>query len=276
MEAVRELIEKLEAQLSAQEDASALLVTVRSLATEIESGYTPLTFTTRRGVSVLLPAGMTAATGAPVAASSLPAPQAEMIAPQPEKEAAAAENNLSPTGNIPEPLSDMSAEIPEKGNMETEAPAQETETRLPESYSIKPPSQPVHPKPTELPFNPLEDVPTLAQQSPNREVHELHMPGESLNDKLKTEEKELAFKLTDAPIKDLRKGIGINDRFLFISELFRGDEAMYERSIKTINAFHILPEAEYWINRELKVKIGWDDSIDTVQHFYQLVRRRFS
>ena len=55
-----------------------------------------------------------------------------------------------------------------------------------------------------------------------------------------------------------------------------GDEAMYERSIKTINSFHILAEAEYWIERELKVKLGWDDGKTTTQHFYQLVKRRFS
>ena len=64
--------------------------------------------------------------------------------------------------------------------------------------------------------------------------------------------------------------------FLFISELFRGDEAMYERSIKTINSFTIWPEAEYWIKRELKTKLGWTDSNHTVQQFDQLIRRRFS
>ncbi|HEY8734724.1 MAG TPA: hypothetical protein VIL90_09175, partial [Puia sp.] len=78
------------------------------------------------------------------------------------------------------------------------------------------------------------------------------------------------------PVKELRKAIVVNDRFVFINELFRGDEPMYERSIKTINNFRILPEAEYWMERELKIKLGWDDSRDTVQHFYQLVRRRFS
>jgi len=31
---------------------------------------------------------------------------------------------------------------------------------------------------------------------------------------------------------------------------------MYERSIKTINGFRILPEAEYWMERELKSSLG--------------------
>ena len=73
-----------------------------------------------------------------------------------------------------------------------------------------------------------------------------------------------------------KKAIGINDRFVFINELFRGDEVMYERSLKTINGFRIMAEAEYWIERELKVKLGWDDMKETTRHFYQLVKRRFS
>ena len=38
----------------------------------------------------------------------------------------------------------------------------------------------------------------------------------------------------------------------------------------------ILPEAEYWMERELKVKLGWDENRDVTRHFYQLVKRRFS
>ncbi len=82
--------------------------------------------------------------------------------------------------------------------------------------------------------------------------------------------------LKETPVKDLRKAIGINDRFLFINDLFRGDEAMYERSIKTINSFNIYAEAEYWISRELKIKLGWDNEKESVKHFDQLVKRRFS
>jgi hypothetical protein len=125
-------------------------------------------------------------------------------------------------------------------------------------------------------FDAVEETPTLMQHQP-KEVHELiGEKKESLNDRLKQQKTEVVHVLKDSPIKDLRKGIGINDRFTFVSELFRGDEAMYERSIKTINGFNILSEAEYWINRELKFKLGWNDNKEEVQHFYQLVRRRFS
>lgn len=131
-------------------------------------------------------------------------------------------------------------------------------------------------------FDPIEDTPTLihqtnSDQASNKEINESMAPlSDSLNDKLKQSKKELSEALKDTPIKDIKKAIGINDRFLFINDLFKGDEAMYERSIKTINGFSIYPEAEYWIRRELKTKLGWDVHHETVKQFDQLIKRRFS
>lgn len=126
-------------------------------------------------------------------------------------------------------------------------------------------------------LDPGDEIPTLAHYKEYKEMNDVFGGQKSsLNDSLKTERKELASVLTEGPVRDLKKAIGINDRFVFLSELFRGDEAMYERSLKTINNFRIYPEAEYWIERELKVKLGWDENKEAVKHFRHLVRRRFS
>ena len=123
----------------------------------------------------------------------------------------------------------------------------------------------------------MADIPTLAHQQKPRELNDvIGNNGSSLNDRLRTDRLELRSALNDTPVRDLKKAIGVNDRFVFINQLFRGDEAMYERSLKTINSFRILPEAEYWMERELKVKLGWDENRETTKHFYHLVRRRFS
>lgn len=124
----------------------------------------------------------------------------------------------------------------------------------------------------------IEDVSTFSyyQKSSSDLNEKISNKEKSLNDRFKAGNKEVGTVLHDAPVKDLKKAIGINDRFVFINELFRDDENMYERSIKTINSFNILPEAEYWIKRELKLKLGWNDDSETVKHFDQLVRRRFS
>jgi hypothetical protein len=126
-------------------------------------------------------------------------------------------------------------------------------------------------------FDPMVEIPTLSQQNVGKELNELiGIRDPSLNDKLKEDKVEVGHVLTDHPIKDLKKAIGINDRYVFINELFRGDDVMYERSLKTINSFRIFAEAEYWIERELKVKLGWEEHKETTRHFYQLIKRRFS
>lgn len=128
----------------------------------------------------------------------------------------------------------------------------------------------------DLHFDPMNEIPTFSQYKMGKEINEAIEHQQSLNDRLKEDRTEVMHALKDSPIRDLRKAIGINDRFVFINELFRGDEAMYERSIKTINGFNVYPEAEHWMNRELKLKLGWNDAKEIVTHFYHLVKRRFS
>ena len=92
----------------------------------------------------------------------------------------------------------------------------------------------------------------------------------------KTEIKEVKDQLVLEPIKDLRSAIGINDKFQFIQELFGGDEKSFEIGIKTINAFKIFPEAQFYIKRELREKNNWDEESNVVKQFDQLIKRRFS
>ncbi|MBS1640604.1 MAG: hypothetical protein JSR12_11155 [Bacteroidetes bacterium] len=133
-------------------------------------------------------------------------------------------------------------------------------------------------------FDAVQAIPTLVHhitKEDAKEVYELNETiggdtEQSLNDKLKENKTEIANVLHDIPVRDLKKAVGINDKYLIINELFRGDEIMYERSIKTINGFSIYPEAEFWIKRELKTKLGWSDTDETVQLFDTIVKRRFS
>jgi hypothetical protein len=131
-------------------------------------------------------------------------------------------------------------------------------------------------------FDTFTEIPTLALQPMKNKFAEINQLMESihsmpvLNEKLRANQVEIGTLFNNEPIKELKKGIGINDRFLFVQELFRGDEIMYERSIKTIDSFAIYPEAQFWIQRELKLKNGWKEDSLTVKHFDQLVKRRFS
>ncbi len=125
-------------------------------------------------------------------------------------------------------------------------------------------------------FNVMEEVPTLAHQPTSKELNDAMNSQElSLNEKLSEFRREIGDSINSEPLKDIKKAISLNDRYIFITELFRGDEAMYERSLKTINHFSIFAEAEFWIQRELKLKLGWNEELTSVKMFDQLVQRRF-
>jgi outer membrane biosynthesis protein TonB len=259
MERVGAFISKLQEQYQQQADNATLLVTVQMLLTELQQ--TVQTNHTPKKVAVVMPHVPT------VAVSPEPMPEEQPAPPQaPEIQQPAAPEVQPETQEPAEIPTETPSEMPQEQPEEIPSPSEPSTT----TYGLRP---------TNPAFFMQEEAPTLAQQK--KEVFELNTAeyGEeiSLNDKLKVNNApELASKLQEEPIRDLRKAININDRYQFISELFRGDETMYERSIKTINSFSVYQEANYWIQREMIYKLGWDDNNPVVKHFNQLVKRRFS
>lgn len=133
------------------------------------------------------------------------------------------------------------------------------------------------PQPTK-PIPTPPDPPKLnATVVPAIEVHEsLQKDNQpTLNEIVEKRQPELFNILKSEPLKDLKKAISINERFQYINYLFMKDEAMYERSLKTINSFNVFSEAHFWIRKELATKMGWDNNDEVVQQFMNLVERRF-
>lgn len=278
MERIFTLIDKLSQQKAQNAPAANLLFTVQLLQQELLLLQKKDELSGSRKVAVTLPFQPLPA----MTAEPFVVPVAETVAPV-----------LQAPAPVEEEKEIYFLDVVEEEPAEEPAPSPATPAPEPREYMLrKPPVQEIlreaakpveEPKPTYVAqqlfnsaFDTSVEVPTLSQYK-TAEVHErIAEKKESLNDRLKQEKTELAHVLKETPIKDLRKGIGINDRFAFVKELFRGDEAGYERSIKTINNFGIYSEAEYWMSRELKLKLGWDEDNATVRHFYQLVRRRFS
>jgi len=112
-----------------------------------------------------------------------------------------------------------------------------------------------------------------AEEIPLQDVKILHLEINEIHSKKAV---EISQHLQEASIKDLRKAIGINDKYLFINELFGGDEKLFENSIKTINQFNIFAEADFWIKKELVAIKKWNLDLPVVEQFMLLVKRRFS
>jgi len=81
---------------------------------------------------------------------------------------------------------------------------------------------------------------------------------------------DLSSKLQTAPLSSISSGIGLNDRFLFIRELFKDDNALYNNTIQHLDAADSLANALDFIH----LHFDWDENNETTQKFFNLLHRR--
>jgi len=78
-------------------------------------------------------------------------------------------------------------------------------------------------------------------------------------------------KVAHLPIESLASAIGINDRFLFVRELFDGKSEEFNETISQIDLMKDIHEAAAYLRNMYK----WKKS-ETSLKFIDLVKRRFS
>ena len=82
---------------------------------------------------------------------------------------------------------------------------------------------------------------------------------------------DVSSKMQTKPIHDLTKAIGVNDKFLFIKELFNGNKERYHEAIQILNNIPTFKEAETY----LQESFDWDDEQPETKKFFDLIRRKF-
>ena len=73
------------------------------------------------------------------------------------------------------------------------------------------------------------------------------------------------------PVKNIRSGISLLDRALFIGTLFKEDFALYDQTIADLNAMSNLDEAVAYIREKFP---HWNLKSDVVYHFMMSVRKK--
>jgi hypothetical protein len=97
----------------------------------------------------------------------------------------------------------------------------------------------------------------------------------SLHDVITSEKKEKTLADTiHTPIADLRSGIGVNDRFLFINDLFKGSQQDYTSAIEEINGQGSFDDAILIINL-MKEQYHWAETSEGLTRLISFVKRRF-
>ncbi len=120
----------------------------------------------------------------------------------------------------------------------------------------------------------------LEKPSPEKRVlgEKFAENGNSVNERLATikDDKSIGARMQLKPISNLKDAIGINEKFLFINELFNGDLTAYNEAIEKLNSSSSIHEAFELLNL-LTSRYSWDGqrSADTIEKFANLVQRRF-
>ena len=88
------------------------------------------------------------------------------------------------------------------------------------------------------------------------------------------DEPSVAEKIQKSQIVNIREAIGINEKFLFINELFNGDMSRYNKILDDINALPTQKGVETYL-LEMKIQFQWADDNEAFVAFKELIERKF-
>lgn len=113
-----------------------------------------------------------------------------------------------------------------------------------------------------------QEVPTRPL-SINELIHQQKLAGKNLTQQFKTS--------TSGPerVLDIKTAINLNDKLLFIKDLFNGYSLAYSEAIELLNRFDNLAEADAFLQSNYALKNGWANKPQTVEKLYAILRKRF-
>jgi hypothetical protein len=90
------------------------------------------------------------------------------------------------------------------------------------------------------------------------------------------DDKSIGMRMQQKPVTNIKDAIGLNERFLFINELFAGDINAYNQAVQDLNSKSSIHEAFELLN-QLTTRYQWDGqrSAETIDKFANTVQRRY-
>lgn len=138
--------------------------------------------------------------------------------------------------------------------------------------------QPEEPEPPA--YTPPElEIPAYVQPEPAvtaRAAEDFNKPPLTLNQILSAQMANATRSEQLAPIKDLRAAINLNDKMLYVKDLFNGYSLSYSEAIELLNRMDSFDEADRFLKTNYAVKNSWSEKPGTVDKFYALLKRRFA
>ncbi len=103
-----------------------------------------------------------------------------------------------------------------------------------------------------------------------------HVP--TINDLISAQRKPLVepASFNKKPVTDLKAGINLNDKLLFIKDLFNGYSLAYSEAIELLNRFDSFDAASKFLKANYAEKNNWVAKQSSADKFYEILERRFT
>ena len=118
---------------------------------------------------------------------------------------------------------------------------------------------------------PKADIPAAKKENAEEKVI-------TLNQKISAQMGEKAGigeQLGAHTVSDLKAAINLNDKLLYVKDLFNGYSLAYSEAIEILNRFTSFEEAELFLKKNYTIKNKWEDKPETTGKFYALLKRRY-
>ena len=76
-------------------------------------------------------------------------------------------------------------------------------------------------------------------------------------------------------VSDIKSAISLNDKLLFIKDLFNGYSLAYSEAIELLNRYDDFSAADSFLKTNYAAKNNWADKPETVDKLYAVLRKRF-
>jgi len=162
------------------------------------------------------------------------------------------------------------SETPEQELVLEEASEPEVETKPFETIAVaepvieKPAPQPELSKPMIDKFEPVKD-----------DTDKVLTFNQKISAQIAERDKNLSAQPSALPITDLKSAINLNDKLLYIKDLFNGYSLAYSEAIEIVNRFNTYEEAERFLKTNYVAKNNWEGKAVTAEKFYALLKRRY-
>ena len=126
----------------------------------------------------------------------------------------------------------------------------------------------------------VDELDVLEEEEEQEESPEVDKPVEVISQSVEITVTQTSFEQidntiagahTNKKIDDIRQALSIGDRFRFQRELFEGNGELLNKTLSKLNQMNDFHEASAY----LQSKFSWKEDDETVENFYQIVRRRF-